>query len=608
MRFSRSAIRVSRLGRSWRPAVLLVMTASLLTLSAGTASAGSTATRSGGTATMAESVSFPPEWIFPIYPATAFTVQYQSEFEYLMVPPLYQFGSGSSPNINYKISLAYPPVYQDGNTQVVIKLKHYMWSDGTPLTARDVTFWMNELRAEKLNWAVYVPGSFPDNVVSIKVNNPYQLTFTLNKSYSPAYFTDNELSQITPMPQQAWDRESATGAVGNYDETTAGAKAVFNFLNSQSKDLATYATNPLWKVVDGPWKLTSYLTSGRVVMKPNDTYSGPDKAHLSKLIFLPFDSEISEVDALKEGTLDVGNLPTNDISLRSQLKAAGYDFGVWPTYGFNSLMVNFHNPTAGPEFGQLYIREALERLIDQPLWIKTALGGYGQPDHGPVVNGSPQLTAPIESPSNYPYSYSIKAAETLLRDRGWTIVPAGVDTCTDPGTSSNQCGAGIAKGSKLSFNLIYQASYTAGSIEMAEYKSTASRAGVQIDLTSSSFAYAQAVPCSSSQADCSWQMDDWGGAIYTLPYYPAGGGYFECGGALNADSYCSKTEVALDDAAESSGQKLFSWETFVTKNLPMLWIPNGDFELLEVKKNLKGVLPANPLLSIYPQDWYYAKK
>jgi peptide/nickel transport system substrate-binding protein len=103
-------------------------------------------------------------------------------------------------------------------------------------------------------------------------------------------------------------------------------------------------------------------------------------------------------------------------------------------------------------------------------------------------------------------------------------------------------------------------------------------------------------------------MDDWGGAIYTLPYYPAGGGYFECGGALNADSYCSHKEVTLDDAAESSGKKLFAWETYVTKNLPMLWIPNGDFELLEVKNDLKGVLPANPLLSIYPQDWYYTKK
>jgi peptide/nickel transport system substrate-binding protein len=585
-----------------------MMSAVVLALSTGTASASKTATHSGGTATFAESVDGPPLWIFPLYPGTDFTVQYQSQFEYLMVPPLYQFGSGSSPSINYKISLAYPPVYEDGDTKVVIKLKHYVWSDRTPLTARDVTFWMNILEAEKNNWAVYIPGSFPDNVTSIKINNPYQLTFTLNKAYSPTYYTDNELAQITPMPQQAWDRESATGAVGNYDETTAGAKSVFNFLNSQSKDISTYASNPLWKVVDGPWKLTGYSTSGRVVMTPNNRYSGPDKAHLSKLIFLPFDSEVSEVDALKAGTLDVGNLPADDVSLRSQLKTQGFTFAQWPTYGFNSLVINFHNPTVGPEFGQLYIRQALERLIDQPLMVKTALAGYGEPDYGPVVNGSAQQTAPIESPSNYPYAYSASAAETLLRDHGWKVIPDGVDSCTDPGTGSGQCGAGIAKGTKLTFNLIYQSATTFEQTEMAEYKSDAGRAGVQINLSSNVFPFQLAIPCTSTQADCNWQMIDWGGAIYTLPYYPAGGGYFECGGALNYDSYCSTREVALDDAAEASSAKLIPWETYVTKDLPMLWIPNSDFELLEVKSDLKGVLPANPLLSIYPQDWYFAKK
>jgi peptide/nickel transport system substrate-binding protein len=608
MLMRKRAIGVSRLGQGWRPAVLLIMSAVLLALSTGTASASKGIIKSGGTATFAESVNSPPVWIFPLFPGSDFDVQVQSQFEYLMMPPLYQFGSGSSPNINYKISLAYPPVYRDGDTQVVIKLKHYLWSDGTPLTARDVTFWMNELEAEKDNWADYIPGAFPDNVTSIKINNPYQLTLTLNKSYSPTYYTDNELSQITPMPQQAWDRESASGPVGNYDKTTAGAKAVYKFLYGQSNDISTYATNPLWKVVDGPWKLTSNSIAGRVVMAPNSHYSGPDKAHLSKLVFLPYDSDISEVDALTAGSLDVGNLPSTDVSLIAELKSKGFTFAQWPIYGFNSLLINFHNPTVGPEFSQLYIRQALERLIDQPLWIKTALAGYGQPDYGPVVNGSSELTAPIESSSRYPYPFSVSAAETLLRDHGWTVVPDGVDTCSDSGTGANQCGASIAKGAKLSLNLVYKASAQFSETEVAEYKSSAGRAGVQINLVPTLHPFALAIPCSSSQATCSWQMIAWGGAIYTLPYYPAGGGYFECGGALNYGSYCSKREVALDDAAEASNPKLISWETYVTKNLPMLWIPNADFELLEVKNSLKGVLPANPLLSIYPQDWYHAKK
>ena len=571
-------------------------------------SSGSGKPVSGGTVTVAETAGIGPPWILPLYPATDFTVQYQSQFEYLMIPPLYQFGSGTSPAINYKISLAYPPVYQNGNTQVVITLKHYVWSDGTPVSARDVTFWMNELRAEKDNWAAYVPGLFPDNVTSIKIDSTYKLTFTLNKAYSPTWFTYNELAQITPMPQHAWDKVSSTGAIGNYDQTTAGAQAVFNFLDAQSKNIATYATNPLWKVVDGPWRLTTFLNSGYIVMQPNPSYSGPDKPHISKLIFEPFDSETAEVDAVRAGSVDVGYLPTSDSNLTTQLAHQGYTFGVWPVYGFNSLFINFNNPSAGPLFHQLYIRQALERLIDQPQWIKTALAGYGVPTYGPVVNGAPAVTAPSLSASGYPYPYSISAAESLLRQHGWSIVPGGVDTCESPGTASNQCGPGVAKGSQLSFTLIYQDNYAAGLTEMEIYKSTASHAGVQINLKGSTFAYADAIPCTSSQAACSWQMIDWGGAVYTLPYYPPGGGYFRCGGALNAGSYCDQTEVGLSNAAVQGGQTaLFAWETYVAKQLPELWIPNADYQLLEVKSKLKGVLPANPLLAIFPQDWYYTK-
>jgi hypothetical protein len=39
--------------------------------------------------------------------------------------------------------------------------------------------------------------------------------------------TGKMLSEVPLLPQQAWDKTSATGEVGNYDGTTAGAKAVY---------------------------------------------------------------------------------------------------------------------------------------------------------------------------------------------------------------------------------------------------------------------------------------------------------------------------------------------------------------------------------------------
>ena len=70
------------------------------------------------------------------------------------------------------------------------------------------------------------------------------------------------------------------GQGGNYDQTTAGAKAVYAFLQKQGGDMATFTTNPLWKVVDGPWQLSAFSSDGDYAYVPNKNYSGPDKPTL----------------------------------------------------------------------------------------------------------------------------------------------------------------------------------------------------------------------------------------------------------------------------------------------------------------------------------------
>ena len=113
------------------------------------------------------------------------------------------------------------------------------------MTTRDVAFWINLLRANKADFAAYIPGEFPDNLKSYKIVNSKTIVLTLTGSYNPTWFTYDQLSQITPLPAQEWIRP--VGKVGSYDMTTAGAKAVFAFLTAQSKDVASYGSNPLWQ-------------------------------------------------------------------------------------------------------------------------------------------------------------------------------------------------------------------------------------------------------------------------------------------------------------------------------------------------------------------------
>ena len=424
----------------------------------GSGTTGSSST-SGGIVTFAESADYAPTWILPFYSGADFTIQEQGWFESLMWPPLYNQGNGASPTVNYAQSLGNPPVYSDNDTVVTLTIKHWKWSDGTPVTTRDLMFWLNILKANKSQWADYTPGQFPDNVTSIKIVSPYEMTMKLNRSYAPNFFTGNELSQITPIPQHVWDKTSATGKVSNYDETTSGAKAVLAFLQSQSKDLKTYATNPLWQTVDGPWKLSGYTLTGKVTFTPNKNYSGPAKPKVSAFVEVPFTSQDAEYNALRAGDLTVGYLPPNDYSTVSEIQSEGYNVAPWKVYGFNSLFINFNNPTVGPAFRQLYIRQALQYLINQPLQISKVFSGYAQPDYGMVVNGP----ASEEGAEPNAYAYSPAKASALLTAHGWTVHAGGTSTCTRPGTAANECGAGIKAGFPLTFNLlIYSGAAAAG--------------------------------------------------------------------------------------------------------------------------------------------------
>ena len=191
------------------------------------------------------------------------------------------------------------------------------------------------------------------------------------------------------MPQHASNKTSATGPVGNYDLTTAGAKAVYTFLNSEAGKLSTYNTNPLWQVVDGPFHLQLFPSS-QVTPAANKNYSGPDKPKIATVQFLSFTSDAAEYNKLLSGNIDYGYVPFNDLTSESRVKSLGYSIVPWAQAGMNYATFNYTNPTTGPLFSQLYIREVLQHITDQEGMIKAALGGSGVPTYGAVPAYQPQ--------------------------------------------------------------------------------------------------------------------------------------------------------------------------------------------------------------------------
>ena len=646
----------SGLWRGWRAVTLAAGAGLLLAACSGGSSSGSAA---GRTVTFAEAAGGAPNYILPLASGSYFTTSNLAQFSLEMYLPLYWFGNHGEPTVNYALSVADPPVFSDHNTVVTINLKHWNWSNGQPITARDVVFWMNLLSAvtDPLaptvgsstepgpGWGAEVPGGFPQNLVSYRQIGQYSLSLHLNGSYNPTWFTYNELSQISPLPQASWDRLHSGGAVGDYDASaetrepapasaglpagsylpvdpgtaTTGALAVAQYLNQQSQDLGTYSTNPMWQVVDGPFRLTQFTTGGFVKMVPNRGYSGSPKPKIAAFEELPFTSDSSEFNALHTQSLTIGYIPVQDLGQAQSLeRTGGYKMSPWYLFSFNFARYNFTNPTVGPIFAQLYFRQAFQSLVNQRQYIKDFGHGVGAVTNGPVPSyppGNPDESTLEAKGEVYPYSPS--RAVNLLSSHGWTVRPGGESFCSRAGTASGDCGAGIAKGQTLTFDFLYASGITELSNEMQALQSTVkSVAGITLNLSSVPFSDVVSTihnSCSFTHPCSNWQLAATGGGwVYGPDYFPTGGEIFAPGAGSNAGYYSSATNdsnITLTHTAPTPGAEtraLYTYEDYLATQLPDVWFPTNPTQLTVYRANLRGLVPQGVFAEIYPQDYSFA--
>ena len=588
----------------------------------GSSSASSAAAKqSGGTATYALPADVQPNYIFP-FTSVAYASTYNGALQNPMYRPLYMFGNnGNSVAINIPLSAANAPVYTDGGKTVTIAMKGWKWSNGESVDAQDVVFWLNMLEAEKANYYGYAPGLMPDNIVSYAATGLDTVVIHLNKGYSSLWFTYNQLAEITPMPL-SWDITAAGAKPGSGGCATDSAAdkwakcvAVYNFLAAQAKAAASYATNPVWAVSDGPWRLSAFNTDGNVTFVPNPKYSGSPKPTLAAVKFVPFTDDSTEYTALRTGQIDVGYIPSQDLPqkpLNQTLPSTsplGPGYTLQPGYSdeISFYQPNFNNPTIGPVFKQLYVREALQETVDQNGIDEAIWRGYAYPTSGPIPNEpQSQWIPPIQQSNDGqgPYAFNIVAAKALLTSHGWSEV-GGVMTCKDP----SMCGAGIAAGTKLSFTLDYSTGTAAFAQEASVYKSDASQAGIQVNVVGQSFntVIGESTPCSPGPK-CTWDALMYGGWSYNGPgYEPTGEPLFQTGAGSNSGSYSNPVEDSLISLTHTdSSLALFrQYATYTAQQVPYIWMPQY-YQVQAVSSDLKGVT-FNPLGTFLPEYWYFSK-
>jgi peptide/nickel transport system substrate-binding protein len=577
-----------------------------------------------GTVSVAQPPDSAPTWILPLATSASISVFTVHLFDQQMYRPLYWLVNGVGPKEAPALSLASDPRVSNGDKTFTVTLKSsYKWSDGKPITSQDILFWYDlmkaAVKASPSNWAYYTPGiGMPDQVASVTAPSASTVVFTMKAAVNPTWFWQNELGVIQPMPAFAWARASATGPILNFTSPQNAAR-IYNYLAAQARPSASWATSPLWKIVDGPYTLSSFnAVSGAFIMSPNHAYGGPHAKTVSRYSSVPFTSDTAEDNAIRSGSLDVGYIPLGNLPQISKIRSVGYNVFGYPAFGWLYVVYNFKDTTGhfNKIISQLYIRQAIARLQDQPGVIKAFFYGAAGQAYGPV----PALPASPYTPANAltnPYPFSVTAATSLLKAHGWKVIPGGADTCARPGTGLSDCGAGIPAGTPLAWNLIYTATPASIGEQVIALASEAKRAGIEITLVSSNFDhivanYDDQTPAGKANTG-KWAMADFGG--FADNTYPTTFGIFNCAGSSNFGGYCSPQADKLIDASvlSTNPKAVTSEASYLTTQQPGLFGPTPA-DALEIgnvlvwKKTLSGP-PASfatvTQFNINPEMWYF---
>jgi peptide/nickel transport system substrate-binding protein len=576
----------------------------------------------GGTITFGQISGSTPDYIIPIVPsADSSTNTFQ--WIYNMYLPLYNTQTyGSRPGIFYDQSVASKPTFSDGNLTITIPLKHGLrWSDGKPVTAQDVLFDIALIKAaikeSAANWGAYTPGYFPDNLRSIQANGDYTVVMHLTKAFNPSFFLYDQLGiQLAPLPSTDWNIASPGGPHLNWNDP-ANAKRIWDFLNKHASALATYGTDPLWKIADGPFVLSSWSSvTSSWTLTANPDFGGVAKPLVHAVQGVTYTGITPMLNAMLSGGLDLGSVDFSQLATVPTLKSDGFSVIGLPSFGWAGPVWNFKD-TAGhfdKIVAQLYFREAMMMLQDEPAIIRGIYHGAAGLAYGPVpaVPTSPFVPANATHPL---YPYDPAKAVALLKAHGWHVVPNGQTTCQNAGSGPNQCGAGIPAGTPLSFTWATQTAASGPYVSLTD-ETIASEAkqaaGINIQLSQKTFNY---ISTNYNDADPSMAKftNDWGVENYSgfvdNPY-PTQNNIFNAG-SYNSGGYSDpKLDALIKASIFSSDPNAVTKEaSYEAAALPALWGANYDY-IWAISKRIggtPGALLGLTQYSFWPQYLYIKK-
>ena len=234
------------------------------------------------------------------------------------------------------------------------------WSDGQPVTAKDIAFTYNLMMTNQI--AATANGNFVSNFGSVTAPSDTTLVITLKQPQATMLALD-----IPIVPQHVW--AGVTNDIKNYANTPTGGQPV---------------------VGDGPFLLSDFRQGQYVKLVANPTY-WRGKPKVDEIDFVHFDNTDAAVQALRKG----------DVDLVSGLSPAQYNAlqgasGITTNKGAQGRIVELNmNPGAATNTGQpigdgnpvlkdVAFRRAIAQAIDTNTLVEKVYGGYAQAATGDI--------------------------------------------------------------------------------------------------------------------------------------------------------------------------------------------------------------------------------
>jgi peptide/nickel transport system substrate-binding protein len=500
--------------------------------------------------------------------------------------PLVWIAKNDSINYSTGYGIAQSITPSNNNTTWTIKLNPvWRWSNGQPVTAQDVVFdWdvLNASTSSSAPWTtcgIGIGGMGGGIVTSVTATGQYTVVMKTAKPEGAVWFEHNLIAQIIPAPKAVWDKYP--------NNMTQELQYIASLWNEPS--------NPVYKVIDGPYGYGTYVNNEYWTLVANPKFSGTPKPQIQKLVFEYDTSDQNVFAGLRKGTYATADIPDAYLPDKKQIEpayrvtAAGFGFC------FNYMVVN-QDPANSPNgigaaFDLQYVRQAMQMGIDQPAIIKDFYHGLAVPTYDPVPSVpknsyyDPHITKITFNPAK---------GKQLLIAHGWKEVN-GVMT----------------KGSqKLQFTwLVLSGDTTTANIAQLIKQDWAAEG---IDATIKELPFNQ-ILTTTATTNKNWAAAWWGGGwCYEPDYYPSGDGLFNepsfDGGYNNPKMNQLITASTEAKTPSQAQQTLNAYQEFAATNLPVLFIPSPG-GVTAIKPGLNGVNRSfNPItVETWLNDWRVGK-